>query len=68
MFIYAQRLTFQIDSSVLSSASGLHLQTILNNDESPQRLSMPETPHSGRGSLQASIKVYQFLTTALTWF
>ncbi|KIW07706.1 hypothetical protein, variant [Verruconis gallopava] len=43
-------------SSAISSASGLHLQTILNNNEdSPPRNSMPETPHSGRGSLQPNL-------------
>lgn len=43
-----------LDSSAISSASGgLHLHTILNNNEdSPSRQSMPETPHSARGSLQ----------------
>ncbi|QDS68076.1 hypothetical protein FKW77_009923 [Venturia effusa] len=35
-------------SSTVSNTAGLQLQTILNHDDSPSRMSMPETPHSAR--------------------
>lgn len=42
----------QSDSSGVSHTTGLQLQTILNAEDSPSRLSVPDTPASTRGSLQ----------------
>lgn len=38
----------QADSSTISNTGGLQLQTILNHDDSPSRMSIPEPPHSAR--------------------
>lgn len=62
--IYLNIINLLPDSSAISSASGLHLQTILNsNDNSPPRNAMPETPHSVRGSFQAYMLVPTVQTT-----
>ncbi|KAF2426520.1 hypothetical protein EJ08DRAFT_663269 [Tothia fuscella] len=37
------------DSSGVSNTGGLQIHTILNAEDSPSRLSIPETPHSARG-------------------
>lgn len=43
------------DSSTVSSNPGLQLQTILNSEDSPSRVSVPpETPHSARALQQVS--------------
>jgi hypothetical protein len=40
------------DSSGISNTGGLQIQTILNAEDSPSRVSIPETPHSTRVTSQ----------------
>ena len=50
------------DSSGVSHTTGLQLQTILNAEDSPSRVSVPETPVSARGSLQVLIRLGSYVT------